>query len=155
MIKKYDSIILNKPFQCFLLVALFFIIIAGNSCYYNDDSRKVKYPKTSKVAEAEIRKICAELVLPDDFKKTRDENAFIFHDRAIISNQFSADLGFTKVKAFYIDRLSKGGWLYKEQFRLDGNTTYLRFEREAYEINIERRFNPFLDKNEYFISCSW
>ncbi len=134
MTNEFKSIISNKILRCLLFVTLLFFIICGSSCYFYDDSRKAKYPKTSEVAEVEIKKICEELVLPDDFKKIRDEVAYTYNDRATIGSGVSSDLDFDEVNSFFVERLSKKTGHYTIELPLM-ETLFILALKRAYELN--------------------
>lgn len=159
MTNEFKTIITNKLYQRLFFAVLLLVILGGVfcyfTCYFYDDSRKARYPKTSKVAEVEIRKICEELVLPDDFKKIRNEVAHTYHDRAFIGNRFASDLGVDEVKSFFVNQLSKKDWSFHEWSHLDGKTVFLRFEKEAYEISIECNKYSFSKGGKYNITCNW
>ncbi len=152
---KHNLIIPNKANKFFLLVILLFFVLGSTSCYFYDNSRKIKYPKKSEVVEVELRAICSEIILPSDFKKVSNEVAYTYYNRAFISNRFTSNLETDEVKRFFVSQFSEKGWSFNEWSHLDGKTIFFRFEKEAYEISIECNTYLLQGRKQYDITCQW
>lgn len=113
-------------------------------------SCKKLFPQITPEEAEEVKNICSDLKPPPFFAKTHQTDDVKSH-AALRSIQYSSLAPPEQVEEYYVNLLTKSGWSYRKE---NEGSTYLRFKKGKYAINVEFQEFSITEKKIYSVGCS-
>jgi hypothetical protein len=114
-------------------------------------SCKNLFPQITTEEANEVKNICSDLKPPPFFAKTHQTDV-VKSRGASRSANYSSLAPPEQIEEYYVNLLTSSGWSYYKEGR--GATTFLRFKKGKYSINIEYLEFSITSKKNYSVSCS-